>query len=242
MMNNRDEAINKMFSESNKNNSYKDYSNTRVLNMVRESGLNLMELDELIEMKKERKNLTSQNEKKLFQENQRKWLKNKDKEQFIDFNDEYRRKMKNYFNSLDTDGGGSIGVEELEEPLITQGIATDRDGVKALMDTIDKDKSRQIEFAEFLMILKGKNNIFGKSEQVTADNSKIVEFFKDMLDGKVDVASEHLPFQLVLSSIRRRKFLDSFMAKDPGAKEEGQKIMKAYTKYYNQVKGMMGNN
>jgi Ca2+-binding EF-hand superfamily protein len=160
------------------NASHKDYSNTRVLNMVRDSGLNLLDLDELVEMKNERSSLFKLNNKKLFQENQRKWLKNKDKEQFIDFNDEYRRKMKIYFNSLDTDGGGSIGIEELEEPLITLGIATDRDGVKALMDTIDKDKSRQIEFSEFLQILKGKNNIFGKGEDNSTSNAKIVEFFK----------------------------------------------------------------
>ena len=83
-----------------------DYSNNKVLNMVRDSGLNLLDLPELLELKKEKKDLFVSNQKKLFEEKQRKWLKNRDKEQFIDFNDAHRKKMKTYFNSLDA--GNSI--------------------------------------------------------------------------------------------------------------------------------------
>ena len=34
--------------------------------------------------------------------------------------------LKHYFNHLDQDGGGSIGIEELETPLISLGIAKNR--------------------------------------------------------------------------------------------------------------------
>lgn len=163
--------------------AHQDYSNNRVLNMVRDSGLNLLELDEQVTMKKERNDLFKLNQKKLFEESQRKWLKNKDKEQFIDFNDDYRKKMKNYFSSQDVDGGGSIGLDEMEDPLITLGISKDKDGVKAQMDAIDQDGSGQIEFSEFQQIIKGKSNIFGKGEHNTNTNTnaKIVEFFKGKL-------------------------------------------------------------
>lgn len=53
---------------------------------------------------------------------------------------------------------GSIGVEELEDPLISLGIAESRDDVKKIMDSVDDDKSGQIEFKEFLDIIKNKNS------------------------------------------------------------------------------------
>ena len=98
------------------------------------------------------------------------------KEEFIDFNDEYRRKIKKYFESLDTDGGGSIGPEELDGPLITLGIARNRDQVIKIMSAIDDDL--EIEFNEFLTIIGGKSDIFGKHQVDNTEQSKlIVEFF-----------------------------------------------------------------
>jgi hypothetical protein len=35
-----------------------------------------------------------------------------------------------YFNSLDSDGGGSIGVDELEDPLIALGLVENREAVE----------------------------------------------------------------------------------------------------------------
>lgn len=48
------------------------------------------------------------------------------------------------------------------------------------MDEIDKDKSGEIEFYEFLEILKGKTKIFG-SQKRKAGDSAITEFFKSTL-------------------------------------------------------------
>ena len=58
--------------------------------------------------------------------NLRKWLKTRGKEHCIDFEDEELRKLRNYFNSLDDDGSGSIGVDELEDPLIALGLVDNR--------------------------------------------------------------------------------------------------------------------
>ena len=63
---------------------------------------------------------------------------------------QYRRKIKSYFDSLDEDGSEAIGTDEMEEPLLTLGIAKSKVEVKKLMDAIDEDKSGQIEFDEFL--------------------------------------------------------------------------------------------
>lgn len=80
---------------------------------------------------------------------------------YLDFNEEYRRKIRDYFDSLDLLGTGSIGITELEEPLITLGIAKGKNEVKKIMDEIDEDGSGEIEFGEFLQILKGKTSVYG---------------------------------------------------------------------------------
>ena len=56
----------------------------------------------------------------------RNWLKSRGKEHCIDFEDEELRQLRNYFNSLDDDGSGSIGVDELEDPLIALGLVDNR--------------------------------------------------------------------------------------------------------------------
>ena len=56
----------------------------------------------------------------------RNWLKSRGKEHCIDFEDEELRQLRNYFGSLDDDGSGSIGVDELEDPLIALGLVDNR--------------------------------------------------------------------------------------------------------------------
>lgn len=49
---------------------------------------------------------------------------------------------------------GSIGIEELEKPLISLGLCNTRMDVQKIMDEVDEDGSGQIEFKEFLSIIK----------------------------------------------------------------------------------------
>ncbi|CDW71908.1 ef hand family protein [Stylonychia lemnae] len=88
----------------------------------------------------------------------RQWLNKHGKSNFVDFNDEELAKLRKYFRELDTDGSGSIGLEELEQPLISLGLCSNRKEVQAIMNSVDEDKSGQIEFNEFLNIIKGASN------------------------------------------------------------------------------------
>lgn len=54
------------------------------------------------------------------------WLKKHGKEDYINFSDEDLEKLRTYFRSLDSDGGGSIGIDELEDPLIALGLVDNR--------------------------------------------------------------------------------------------------------------------
>ena len=59
----------------------------------------------------------------------------------LDFNDEEIQRLRDCFNTLDEDGGGAIGLEELEKPLIGLGFAETREEVKTMMDSVDVDGS-----------------------------------------------------------------------------------------------------
>lgn len=63
--------------------------------------------------------------------------------------------------------------------MLTLGIAKSKVQVKALMDEIDEDKSGQIEFDEFLKILKGTTKIYGSQSQ-SQTNEEVMIFFKSM--------------------------------------------------------------
>ena len=57
---------------------------------------------------------------------------------------------------------GNIGVDELEDPLIALGLVSGREEVQKLIEEVDKDKSNQIEFTEFLTLM---SNIKNKNDQ-----------------------------------------------------------------------------
>ena len=67
-----------------------------------------------------------ENVRLLIAKGHRCWLTKTGREHVLDFKDDEIKKLKECFNSLDADGGGSIGLEELEDPLIGLGFAPDR--------------------------------------------------------------------------------------------------------------------
>ena len=63
------------------------------------------------------------------------------KEHCIDFEDEDLKQLRDYFGSLDDDGSGSIGVDELEDPLIALGLVDCRQQVQKIVQMVDDDGS-----------------------------------------------------------------------------------------------------
>ena len=96
----------------------------------------------------------------------------------LDFTDDEIKKLKECFDSLDGDGSGSIGVKELEDPLIGLGFAESREEVQDLIRQVDDDGSGFIEFGEFLGIIKNSDG--------NEKNRKIYEFFKNMINNNID--------------------------------------------------------
>ncbi len=59
--------------------------------------------------------------------NERKWYRSRGKEDVIDFKDDQLKKLQNCFDSLcENEESESIGVDELEDPLIALGLVDNR--------------------------------------------------------------------------------------------------------------------
>ena len=91
------------------------------------------------------------------------------------FSDEEIKKLKEAFYHLDADGGGSIGVDELENPLIGLGLAANTEEVTKMVKDVDANRSGEVEFNEFLnIIINGKNS-----------SNPTDKFFKELANGKI---------------------------------------------------------
>lgn len=110
---------------------------------------------------------------------ERKWIIKRGKSHFLQFSDEEISKLQECFNELDDDEGGSIGLDELTEPLIALGFYDNQQEVEDMIMSVDDDGD--IEFGEFLQIIKGGSG----SGEGDAKTGKITKFFKDMANGEV---------------------------------------------------------
>lgn len=85
-----------------------------------------------------------------------------------------------------------------------------------MVDAVDEDGSGQIEFPEFLSIIKNSDG----DEKM----GQINKFFKDMTSGQL--AGNDLSFNLLVQKLRRDYLMDAIMSSDPKKKEFGDKILK----------------
>lgn len=151
----------------------------------------------------------------------------------IDFQDDELQKLHQCFVSLvDNDNSDSIGVDELEDPLIALGLVDNRQQVQQIVQLVDEDGSKMIEFNEFLDIIKGGSRMNNRQSGLGVQGtSAIFDFFKKLTTGKLQNPQEQeLPFSLFISSKRRQKLLDSMMATDPKRREDGEHILNNYRK------------
>ena len=159
----------------------------------------------------------------------RSWLRKHGKDHCIVFKDEELTKLREYFNSLDDDKSGSIGVDELEDPLIALGLVDNRQQVQEIVQLVDEDGSEKIEFGEFLSIIKGGSGAQKKDGGKQSETGAIYNFFKDLTSGGFKLENnENAPFQLFISGYRRRMILDSMMGKTEKQRKDGEKILENY--------------
>ena len=115
--------------------------------------------------------------------------------------------------ALDEDKGGSIGLEELEDPLIGLGLADTTEKVEEIILRVDDDG--EIEFPEFLKIIK--------SPDQDKNSMMITNFFKEMSTGQL--GDKNLDFNVVVSNIRRGHMVKAIVEKETKEGQEGFRIL-----------------
>jgi Ca2+-binding EF-hand superfamily protein len=106
-------------------------------------------------------------------------LKGTGKADLLDFTDEQILKLKECFDDLDEDGSGEIGLEEMKGPLLGLGFAKTIEDVRKMIAHVDLDGSGEIEFPEFLAIIKNTGC------DPLSSAAKMTQFFKDLTSGKM---------------------------------------------------------
>jgi len=160
------------------------------------------------------------NHQKLVVIDERKWLKSRKKNQYIDFDDRERTELKKYFDALDQDDGGSIGLHELADPMIALGLAESHKEVEDLLKTVDGDGNGDIDFEEFLSIIKSTTS--------TGEKSAFLNLLTALMNGNLEGVDPELPFKMAYISYRRQKILDAMMSENKDRREEGAKVLRAY--------------
>lgn len=164
--------------------------------------------------------------KKIMNYEIKRWQENRGK--FVEFDIKTMNKYKKYYDDIgeinpnpEEDG---FGIDQLEEPFISLGLAYSRDEVGDLIASVDDDGSGKIEFDEFLRI------IHNKSKKKAKGNEKITSFFKGLANNKISKDSSdlhHFSFKTIMGILRRHNLLKAFMGSEK-EKAEGEKVLKAY--------------
>jgi len=103
-----------------------DITDPVIKEFIDRKGIKLKNYNELIHDKNERIRVYNENLKSLEDSDLRRWLQKSGKQHLIDFSDHKRAILKKCFDTLDDDQSGQIGVSEMEEPLLSIGIAENR--------------------------------------------------------------------------------------------------------------------
>lgn len=156
-----------------------------------------------------RRNWATEQRRLIHQSRERQWLRSKAKYGYIDFSDTERAELRRYFNALTGSGqSGRVGIDKLENMLISLGLAADRREVASIVERIDGSSTGELDFEQYLEIVR------------TRTDSNIFQVFKAMMEGKL--GDRNLNFQTVISAYRRKLILDATGAR--GAKGEQQEL------------------
>jgi len=155
----------------------------------------------------------------------KRWQESRGK--FVEFDIKTMNKYKVYYDEMtlinpakDEEG---MGVDQLEEPFISLGLAFSREDVKNMIQSVDDDSSGRVEFDEFLRIIHNKS----KKKSKGKDNGNIKNFFKQLTTNGFQGLSD-FSFKTVMYILRRKNILQTFIGKSEEDKTSGEKTLKAY--------------
>merc|ERR1712129_509411 len=151
------------------------------------------------------KTWTTPQQRLLHQHRERQWLRRKAKHRYLDFSDSELVELKRYFDCL-TEGEPRVKLDKMEDMLISLGLAETRAEVAGIVDLVDSESGGEIDFEEYLDILKVRGG------------SDIVDVFKTMTDGRL--GDPNLNFQTVISACRRAAIFDAIGSNGGSAEQQ----------------------
>ncbi|KAJ0395676.1 hypothetical protein ATCC90586_003670 [Pythium insidiosum] len=154
---------------------------------------------------------------------QNEWLERRKMRRRFEFTAEQKRMLRQWFDALDADGSGKISVEELEDPMLSIGIVSDRNEIRKIVGHLDKDANGLIDFREFVDFLtphaRSGDGALGKHEEMFMLLTKKMEVRTGRNGGSISALSsgmrpQHqssgfLEINTQLSMERRRFILDA---------------------------------
>lgn len=155
---------------------------------------------------------TTEHKRYFHERGERRWLTQQSKHRFIDFSNCERAELQRYYNSL-AEGRSRVKLVKLEDFMISLGLASTRREVKRIVESVQEEVSDEIDFEEFLTIVKKR-----------ADK-EVVPLFLAMMEGKL--GDHNLDFQTVISLYRRHLILDAIGVGSsvPEQQSKGKKLL-----------------
>ncbi|OQR97429.1 hypothetical protein THRCLA_21935 [Thraustotheca clavata] len=101
------------------------------------------------------------------------WLEKHGKESGMKLEREKMLLMRRWFDFLDMDGSGEIGLNELEDPLVSVGLAKCRNDVRKLIKTVDDSDVGAVNFEEFISMVHGKKKLKVRARYNLSDPKRI---------------------------------------------------------------------
>lgn len=159
-------------------------------------------------------------------------------------NNEY---MELWFEFLDVDGDKSVSAEELEDPLVSLGLARNREEAEKLVSMYDQDGDMELDFNEFQKLLQGKrvNNkrvplkdrMYRKKSLIASQKKNDKLNYRNTTEARIDAmfdkisngsirAANGLPLDMSISAYRRKLLMDANMSPRPEEKRKGMYVLK----------------
>ncbi|EFJ35026.1 hypothetical protein SELMODRAFT_404785 [Selaginella moellendorffii] len=131
------------------------------------------------------------------------WLRAHGKSVRPELTKKQKQELKECFELIDLEGSGAIDGGELMAAFNVLGMHVTRSEVDRLLDEVDEAKCGEVEYPDFVRIMKSK--LETQSEDSNDEDSKL--------------KSQQLPFQLLARAYRRKKLIEAVMIGDKTAQE-----------------------
>eukprot|EP00946_MAST-07B_sp_MAST-7B-sp1_P004065 g4065.t1 len=126
-----------------------------------------------------------QNERKTIEWNHHQWYNihghaTKQKRQR-----EHMKRLRAWWEFLDADGGGTLSVDELEDPLVSVGLATGRADVEKLIEKHDTNGEGELNWKEFVNMVTVRDVMTAKEAAAAEEAAKAARMAAEAKAAKV---------------------------------------------------------